>query len=593
MLTIGVPTYNRSGYLKKCLEAICSQIRADMPVEVLVSDNCSSDGTELLVDTYRKRCPQLRYVRQKENIGSSNNFRYIWKNAWGRFVLLIGDDDYLVPGAIEYILKAIAVDPDVALVAMKMNPRERRIYVGARGAAQYIKYISYFSTYISTLILRKEYIDIQKVQARMDSMGMSNTSLFQVALEMDVLQEDRKFTMVQAGWFLPGAGEAVRIEPQQYLEKGKSTGLADLGAIFIGEYFDILEAYIGHFPEVISAEKKKLFYEFILHWTELSAQKVVGWGAKRVLEYYEKYYRDEPYFEAGKAQLAPIVARIDADVKVYDTNKEETIQVKEKVPKDMKVVLLAGGIGTRISEESIIRPKPMIEIGGMPILWHIMKIYSHYGFNDFIICAGYKQYMIKEWFNNYFLYKSDVTFDFTEGKKVIWHEQHNEPWKVTVADTGEGTMTGGRIKRIQPYVGDAPFLMTYGDGVCDVDIRKLVEFHQGHGRLATLTTVLQEPSKGILDIGGDNAVRAFREKSQRDSQPINAGYMMLEPQVFDYLTGDDCVFERESLRKLAEEGQLMSYHHQGFWRCMDTLREKMELEKLWKMGEAPWKVWDK
>ena len=256
----------------------------------------------------------------------------------------------------------------------------------------------------------------------------------------------------------------------------------------------------------------------------------------------------------------------------------------------MKSVILAGGYGTRISEESQYKPKPMVEIGGMPILWHIMKEYSFYGINDFVICAGYKQDMVKEWFNNYFIYTSDVTFDFTDGKHIILREQ---PWKVTVVDTGNGTMTGGRIKRIQPYVGDEAFCMTYGDGVCDVNIGKLIEFHKSHGKLATLTAVLQDQSKGVLDIGGDNAVRSFREKTKEDSVPINAGYMVLEPQVFDYLDGDECVFEKEPLRKLAEEGQLMSYQHKGYWQCMDTLREKNQLEKLWKSGKAPWKVWDK
>lgn len=259
----------------------------------------------------------------------------------------------------------------------------------------------------------------------------------------------------------------------------------------------------------------------------------------------------------------------------------------------MKAVILAGGYGTRISEESQYKPKPMVEIGGMPILWHIMKEYSFYGIDDFIICAGYKQDMIKAWFNNYFIYTSDVTFDFTDGKHVILREQHSEPWKVTVVDTGKGTMTGGRIKRIQPYVGDEAFCMTYGDGVCDVDIGRLIDFHKSHGKLATLTAVLQDQSKGVLDIGGDNAVRSFREKTKEDSVPINAGYMVLEPHVFDYLDGDSCIFEQEPLRRLAEEGQLMSYQHKGFWQCMDTMREKNQLEKLWKAGKAPWKVWDK
>lgn len=253
---------------------------------------------------------------------------------------------------------------------------------------------------------------------------------------------------------------------------------------------------------------------------------------------------------------------------------------------------MAGGYGTRISEETHIKPKPMIEVGGKPIIWHIMKEYSHYGFNDFIICAGYKQHIVKEWFNNYFIYTSDVTYDMTDGKKIILHEQHSEPWRVTVVDTGLNTMTGSRIKKIQKYVGNEPFMMTYGDGVCDVNIRELLKFHQEHGKMATLTAVMLDQSKGVLNIGGDNAVRSFREKSIKDSAPINAGYMVLEPEVFDYLPEDrdDCVFEKV-LERVAEKNQLMSYLHHGFWQCMDTLREKVELEKLWESGHAPWMSW--
>lgn len=259
---------------------------------------------------------------------------------------------------------------------------------------------------------------------------------------------------------------------------------------------------------------------------------------------------------------------------------------------DMKVVILAGGLGTRIAEESVLRPKPMIEIGGKPILWHIMKEYAHYGFREFVICAGYKQHMIKEWFADYFLHNSDVTFDYTDGKnEMTVHSSHLEPWKVTVADTGLHTMTGGRIKRIQKYIGKEPFLMTYGDGVCDVDIEKLVEFHKSHGKIATLTAVMQDQSKGVLDIGGDNAVKSFREKKLTDGAPINAGYMVLNPEIFDYIDGDQTVFERDPLEKLAEEGQLMSYMHRGFWQCMDNSREKDLLEKLIAAGKAPWMKW--
>ncbi|MDD3921592.1 MAG: glucose-1-phosphate cytidylyltransferase [Eubacteriales bacterium] len=258
----------------------------------------------------------------------------------------------------------------------------------------------------------------------------------------------------------------------------------------------------------------------------------------------------------------------------------------------MKVVLLAGGFGTRISEESQYKPKPMIEIGGRPILWHIMKGYSHYGFNDFVICAGYMQHIIKQWFSDYYLYTSDVTFDFANDNQMIVHNRHTEAWRVTIVDTGLNTMTGGRVKRIQPYVGNESFMLTYGDGVCDVDVRKTLAFHRDHGKIATLTSVILEQQKGVLDIGGDNAVHCFREKQTNDGACINAGYMVCEPQIFDYIEGDSTVLERETLPALAGEGELMSYAHEGFWQCMDTKREKDTLERLWENGNAPWKVWD-
>lgn len=259
----------------------------------------------------------------------------------------------------------------------------------------------------------------------------------------------------------------------------------------------------------------------------------------------------------------------------------------------MKVVLLAGGKGTRITEESRNRPKPMIEIGDMPILWHIMKSYSHYGFNEFIICAGYKQHMIKDYFSDYFLHNADVTFDFTNGKNDICvHRKKIEPWEVTIADTGTETMTGGRVKRVRDYIGNETFMLTYGDGVCDVNIAKLLEFHKSHGKLATLTTVTQVQQKGILDIDSIGAVRAFREKSISDGATINAGFMVLEPQIFDYIEGDSTILESDVLERLAEEGQLMSFSHPGFWQCMDNIREKILLETLWEKGQAPWKVWE-
>lgn len=259
----------------------------------------------------------------------------------------------------------------------------------------------------------------------------------------------------------------------------------------------------------------------------------------------------------------------------------------------MKVVLLAGGFGTRITEKSQFIPKPMIELAGRPILWHIMKEYSYYGFNEFIICAGYRQHMIKEWFSDYFLRSSDVTFDYTQGRgDMLVHESHCEPWKVTIVNTGLNTMTGGRVKRVQKYIGSEPFMLTYGDGVCDVDIRKLAEFHQAHGKIATITAVTQKQQKGILDIGEDNTVKSFREKNLNDGASINAGYMVFNPEIFNYIEGDQTVLEREPMERLAAEGELMSYRHNGFWQCMDNLREMEILEKLLETGNAAWKKWE-
>ena len=257
----------------------------------------------------------------------------------------------------------------------------------------------------------------------------------------------------------------------------------------------------------------------------------------------------------------------------------------------MKAVILAGGYGTRISEESHLKPKPMIEIGGKPILWHIMKWYSRFGINEFIICAGYKQDVIKEWFANYFIHTSDITFDFTNGRDIIVHSKHAEPWKVTVVDTGLNTMTGGRIKRVKDYIGNEPFCMTYGDGVSDVDIEALVEFHKKNGHIATLTGIIPEGRFGIMDLQGDS-IKSFREKSKEDTGWINGGFMVLEPKIFEYLSGDECVFEREPLERLAEEGQLDCYKHEGFWQCMDTLRDREKLEKLIAENKAPW-MWRK
>jgi len=257
----------------------------------------------------------------------------------------------------------------------------------------------------------------------------------------------------------------------------------------------------------------------------------------------------------------------------------------------MRVVILAGGFGTRISEESHFVPKPMIEIGEMPILWHIMKYYASFGYNDFIVCCGYKQYVIKEFFANYYLHMSDVTFDFTSENKMIVHNNNTEPWKVTLIDTGLNTMTGGRIKRVRNYIGDEPFMLTYGDGVCDVNMNELVEFHKSHGKIATITAIQPEGRFGMLDIDEVENINNFKEKSKEDSGWINGGFMVLNPDIIEYIDGDTTVLEKEPLEIVAKEGQLKAYRHHGFWQCMDTIRDKKLLEKLWMNSQAPWKVW--
>ena len=255
----------------------------------------------------------------------------------------------------------------------------------------------------------------------------------------------------------------------------------------------------------------------------------------------------------------------------------------------MKCVILAGGLGTRISEESVVRPKPMIEIGGKPILWHIMKIYAAHGVNDFIVCCGYKQYVIKEYFANYFLHNSDVTFDMSKNEMKV-HEHTNEPWKVTLVDTGEATMTGGRLKRVAKYLGDEDFCFTYGDGLSDVNITELIKFHKASKKLATLTAVQPPGRFGALVLNGES-ITSFAEKPKGDGAWVNGGFFVLSPKVINFIENDDSIWEREPVEKLAEQNHLSAFKHKGFWQPMDTLRDKHHLEELWASGKAPWRVW--
>lgn len=256
----------------------------------------------------------------------------------------------------------------------------------------------------------------------------------------------------------------------------------------------------------------------------------------------------------------------------------------------MKVVLLAGGLGTRLSEETTLRPKPMVEIGGMPILWHIMKIYAAHGFNEFIVCLGYKGYVVKEYFANYFLHKSDVTIDMSDNSIKV-HDSQAEPWKITLVDTGNDSMTGGRIKRIQKHVGNEPFMLTYGDGVSDVNIRELLKFHQSHGKYCTVTSVQPSGRFGALDLSEDQTVMSFMEKPKGDGAWINGGFFVCQPEVFNYIDGDATIFEKSPMERLAADRQMKAYNHSGFWKPMDTIRDKHELEEDWSNNLAKWKIW--
>lgn len=259
----------------------------------------------------------------------------------------------------------------------------------------------------------------------------------------------------------------------------------------------------------------------------------------------------------------------------------------------MKVVILAGGFGSRISEESAFKPKPMIEIGGMPILWHIMKGYATQGFNEFIICAGYKQHVIKEWFADYFLHTSDITFDYTNGNnEMIVHNKHVEPWKVTIVDTGLNTQTGGRVKRIKDFVGTEEFMLTYGDAVGNINVDELLKFHHSHEKIGTISMYNFGQNKGVVEVGKNGMIDAFREKSDTDGDLINIGFMVFKPELFDLIEDDTTVFEKEALTKLVDKHELVGYIHDGYWQCMDTLREKQQLEKLWNSSNCPWKIWE-
>lgn len=259
----------------------------------------------------------------------------------------------------------------------------------------------------------------------------------------------------------------------------------------------------------------------------------------------------------------------------------------------MKVVILAGGYGTRINEESLRTPKPMVEIGGKPILWHIMKYYSSFGYNDFVICCGYKQHMIKEWFSDYYLYSSDVTFDFSNSNNMTIHKNVSEPWKVTLADTGLDTSTGGRIKRIESYISNETFMLTYGDMLSDVNIDALLEYHKNHGKLATVTAINIGQQFGVLDIDNSGHIFKFREKNLKDGRLINGGFMVIEPEIFSYLSDDNTIFESKALSALSEKNELKAFLHNGYWQRLDTQRDLEKLKTIYEKNQAPWKIWDK
>ena len=549
MISVIVPIYNVERYINKCIDSIIHQSYKNL--EIILVDDGSPDKCGEIIDEY-SRIDKRIHVIHKSNGGLSSARNAGLEIASGDFIGFVDSDDWIEPTMYEEMLSFMEKE-QLDLVECGINLVTNNI------SNKYIEKPSIVLSGKDALI------------RHLDSKNRTVQSLPRTAVWSKLFKKE----FWKTNRFPVGEIHEDYLLTCKALYEAKSVGLLRRGLLnhltdnpnsIVNTKFNSKDLYKG----------KQLEYRI----TYLKEKKEPTLTNLAMISYYgyivSAIWRCD---QNGMPERDKLIAKIKEDKKIiFSLN----LPFKRKI--DARLICYYPKL----------YPKPMIEIGGMPILWHIMKEYAFFGHKEFIICAGYKQEYTKEWFANYFLHNSDVTFDYRNGmNEMTVHRTNMEPWKVTVVDTGYNTMTGGRIKRIQEYVGNEPFFMTYGDGVCDVEIDKLLDFHKSHGKLATLTAVKMTQDKGVLDIGGDNAVKSFREKSASDGAPINAGYMVLEPKIFDYLTDDSCVFEKIALTKLAEEGQLMSYIHEGFWQCMDNIREKAMLEKLLAENKAPWKRWER
>lgn len=591
LVSILIPTHNRLDLFKISFQSAISQTYKN--VEIVISDDSDNDETYRYIQAYLHD----KRINYKWNKGfdAYQNWHWLINNFHGEYFNFLMDDDVFAPDKIEKMVAVYEQYPNVSLVTshrqiIDINGNKLRdasvtrpiveqssVISGEIIAREILRTNMNFIGEPTTVLLRAKY------REKMEHIIGLHSPLTDVLMWLELCKEGSVAYLTDTLSYFRLHGDNDQNNPFTML-----AGYRDWNKLYHAAYKDannqeIKEKWLNWYVELMGKMIKLWIWLSKDNSQDQEKIKKYKHEVNEVIRIYLKEFKGEKDWQEEP--------RVKEFIEEYEEEKKNKIHIEKEIG-NMKAVILAGGHGTRITEESRFKPKPMVEIGGMPILWHIMKEYSAYGINDFIICAGYKQEVIKEWFNNYFLYTNDVTFHFKDENKVEFHNKSTEPWTVTIVDTGEDTMTGGRIKRIAPYIQEEDFLMTYGDAVCDVNIGDLIDFHRQSGKVATLTTVMQDQSKGVLNISYDNSVRSFREKSNRDKVPINAGYMVLNRKIFDYIYGDMCVFEKDTLEKLAKEGQLMSYQHRGYWQCMDTLLEKEILEETWLSGKAPWKNWE-
>lgn len=590
LVSILIPTHNRLDLFKIAFQSVMNQTYKNL--EIVISDDSDNDETYQYMQAYLHD-DRIHYKWNK-GFDAYQNWMYLIKNCHGEYFNFLMDDDAFAPEKIEKMVAVYEQYPNVSLVT------SHRQMIDINGNkiqdVAVTKPIVDKSSVISGEIIAREIL-----RTNMNFIGEPTTVLIKDKyrwIMAEKIQLRSPLIDVMTWLELCKQGDVAYITDTLSYFRYHDNNDQNRPVIRFEGWRDWNRLYYKAYQKEKDLEKKDSWLKRYVSIMSMMIDMWIRISPKGNQNHEERTRSQQCLDEVIAVYLSELKGKKDWQatpsiqrfIEEYEAVSHNKVQVgQDRV--GMKAVILAGGYGTRITEESRFKPKPMVEIGGMPILWHIMKEYSAYGINDFIICAGYKQEIIKEWFNNYFLYTNDVTFHFKENNRVEFHRKSTEPWTVTIVDTGEDTMTGGRIKRIEPYIHEENFLMTYGDAVCDVNIGELIDFHLKSGKVATLTTVMQEQSKGIVNISVDNSVRSFREKSNRDKVSINAGYMVLNKKIFDYIYGDMCVFEKGPLEQLAKEGQLMSYMHKGYWQCMDTLFEKQNLDEVWKSGKAPWKIW--